>query len=208
MIVIIDSGIGNIRSVANALEYLKAKHTITSNPKDLKEADKIIFPGVGSFADGMKAIHSTGLIDILKDEVLKNGKPYLGICLGMQLLAESGEEDGKHTGLGWIPGVVRQIDVKNTDVKLPHIGWNTVQPKPKSVLFKDLGENPTFYFVHSYIFTPKDSSIIESTCEYREVFAASIRYKNIFGVQFHPEKSQMNGLNLIKNFVTISQLPN
>jgi glutamine amidotransferase len=201
MIAVIDSGVGNIRSVANALTHIKADFIVTKAAADLKKADKIIFPGVGAFCDGMKAVHSSGFLKELEIEVLQQGKLYLGICLGMQLLAEKGFEDGEYHGLGWIKGKVRVI--KSKEIKLPHIGWNDVTQISQELLFDHLDNPATFYFVHSYIFEPQDTSVIAATCEYGEVFCASLHYKNIYGVQFHPEKSQQNGLQLLKNFVTI-----
>ncbi len=198
MIAIIDSGIGNVKSVANALAYLKAPHQITTEPKYIQQADKLIFPGQGAFCDGMKAIRKSQLIHCLRDEVLIKGKLYLGICLGLQLLAQTGFEDGKYEGLNWIQGIVRKI---NTREKLPHVGWNNVLVKDKTSLFKDLPENPTFYFAHSYVIDPKEKPIVTSTCDYGETFVSSVKFHNIYGVQFHPEKSQKNGLQLLKNFV-------
>lgn len=203
MIAIIDSGVGNIQSAANAFEHIGADFKITKRSQDLKKADKIVFPGVGAFCDGMNAIHKSGLIDVLEEQVLEKGKPYLGICLGMQLLAEVGLEDGQYKGLGWVQGKVRRLNIKQQKLKLPHIGWNNVVAKKNSSLFDNLNTNPTFYFVHSYVLDPKDKSIIAATCDYGEKFVASIQYKNIFGVQFHPEKSQKNGLQLLKNFVNM-----
>ena len=203
MIAIIDSGIGNIKSVANAFAHLKADFIVTTKKEDLKKADKIVFPGVGAFCDGIEAVHRSRLLKTLEEEVLHKGKFYLGICLGMQLLGTTGYENGEYQGLGWIPGTVRIINTKNSRMKLPHIGWNNVSCSQPNPLFDNLENDPTFYFVHSYVLEPQDSSIIAATCEYGEIFTASIRYKNIFGVQFHPEKSQRNGLQLLDNFVKI-----
>lgn len=201
MIAIIDSGVGNVRSVANTLAYLKAPHKITTNLEDIKNADKLLFPGQGAFCDGMKAIHQSHILKTLTEQVLTKGKLYLGICLGLQLLSEKGFEDGESEGLGWIPGVVRKI---NTKEKLPHIGWNNIIFKNNTDLFKELPDSPTFYFAHSYVIDPKDQSIVTSVCEYGETFTASIHHNNIYGVQFHPEKSQKNGLQLLKNFVNMT----
>ena len=202
MIAIINSGIGNIRSAANAFEHIGADVKITTDPQDLIDADKIVFPGVGAFCDGMTAIANTGLIQTLKMQIVEKKKPYLGICLGMQLLASKGHEDGTYDGLGIIEGEVSLLPSK--DVKLPHIGWNNVIAEKEAILFKELEDDPTFYFVHSYGLTPKDPSIIAAQCDYGSLFCASIQKDNIFGVQFHPEKSQKNGLQLLKNFVNIA----
>ncbi len=200
MIAIIDSGVGNVQSIANALAFLKVPHKITTDPNVLEKAEKLIFPGQGTFCDGMKAIKSGKLLDTLAEQVLNQHKLYLGICLGLQLLANTGLEDEEYVGLGWIPGIVRKV---NTSEKLPHIGWNNVSPKTTNGLFSGLSDNPTFYFAHSYIIDPKDALVTTATCEYGERFVASIQYKNIYGVQFHPEKSQKNGLQLLRNFVNI-----
>lgn len=202
MIAVVDSGVGNIRSVVNALTFIKAAHKVTKDAKDLASANKIIFPGVGAFCDGMKAVHQSKLLKSLEEEVLQKGKLYLGICLGMQLLAKKGYEDGEYDGLGWINGNCRVI--KSTGVKLPHIGWNDVMQNKDQPLFKGIENPDTFYFVHSYIVEPEDKSTIAATCDYGEQFCASIHQKNIYGVQFHPEKSQNNGLQLLRNFVSIN----
>lgn len=204
MIAVIDSGVGNIRSVSNALAYIGAKFTVTQKKEDLKKASKIIFPGVGSFADGMKALQDSNLLSSLEDEVFKKKTPYLGICLGMQLLAEEGQEDGRHKGLGWIKGVVQKIDVGDSRWKLPHIGWNDICPKENHLLYQGITNDRNFYFLHSYVLAPKDNSIVTATCEYGISFCASIQIDNIYGVQFHPEKSQKNGLQLLTNFVKIN----
>ena len=200
MVIIIDYGMGNVGSVKNALEFLGEKALISSNPGDLEKASHIILPGVGSFGDGINNLKRSGLVEVLEKEVLKNKKPFLGICLGMQLLAEEGEEGGLHRGLGWIAGKVRHFKVDSKDFRIPHVGWNDIFPKENQELFKGISSQ-IFYFVHSYFLEPKDKSVVAAVCRYGEEFTAAIQKDNIFGTQFHPEKSQKSGLMLLKNFI-------
>jgi len=201
LITIIDYGLGNIRSVAKALEFLGEEARVSCRPDDMLAADGLVLPGVGAFEDGMRNLRELGLVDVLEQQVMDEKKPFLGICLGMQLLAEEGFENGSYKGLGWVQASVKKLDVGDTALKLPHIGWNDVALKKKSLLFNGLGEDPAFYFVHSYHMACRSADILTSTCEYGEVFASSIQSENIFGTQFHPEKSQRDGLAVLKNFV-------
>lgn len=201
MIVIIDYEMGNTRSVFNALNFLNKGSIISNKKEDLRDASHIILPGVGAFGEGMQKLKNLGLIDILSKEILENQKPFLGICLGMQLLAEEGEEGGINEGLGWVKGRVRQFQIKESKLLLPHIGWNDVVPTENATLFKDI-ENPVFYFVHSYFLVPKDENNVAGKCEYGENFTAAIQKENIFGTQFHPEKSQKAGIKLLENFLS------
>lgn len=200
MVVIIDYGMGNLFSVENALKYLKADAMISNKAEDLKKADRIILPGVGSFSDGMKNLENLGIIKTLEEEVVKNKKPFLGICLGMQLLASEGEENGLTRGLGWFAGRVRRFLIDETKYRIPHVGWNDVVAGAGEKLFGGI-QNPVFYFVHSYHLVPKDTADIVASCDYGEKFAAALKKDNIFGTQFHPEKSQKNGLKLLENFL-------
>ncbi|MDP3935333.1 MAG: imidazole glycerol phosphate synthase subunit HisH [Candidatus Giovannonibacteria bacterium] len=200
MVVIIDYGMGNLFSVINALKFFNADAKISGRAEDIKSADKIILPGVGAFPDGMKNLKNLGLIGALEEAVLKNKKPFLGICLGMQLLASEGEESGLTKGLGWIAGRVRKFAVDETKFRIPHIGWNDVVVGANGVLFEGI-QNPVFYFVHSYHLVPENPAVVAATCEYGEKFAAAVRKDNIFGTQFHPEKSQKSGLKLLENFL-------
>lgn len=202
MTIIIDYGMGNLFSVANALKYLGAEIKVSNRKDDLRNADRIILPGVGAFPDGMKNLKNLGIIESLEEEVFKNKKPFLGICLGMQLLAAEGEENGLTKGLGWIAGRVKRFQVDEKQFRVPHVGWNDVFPQKPSLLFAGL-EKPIFYFVHSYHLVPEDPSVITATCDYGENFAAAIQKDNLFGVQFHPEKSQKDGLKLLKNFLVL-----
>jgi len=199
MIAIVDYGMGNIASVRNALQLLGADPLITLKTEDFAAATHIILPGVGSFQGGMAELHRRGIARILAREVLENKKPFLGICLGMQLLGSRGEEGGDTEGLGYIPGRVRRLRVDEARYRLPHIGWNTVTRKDVPLFRGVISED--FYFVHSYVLVPESARDVTGTCEYGEKFAASVQRNNIFGVQFHPEKSQRGGLALLKNFI-------
>ena len=205
MIVIIDYGLGNLLSVVNALRAIGHEALISTKPEDIRKADKLILPGVGAFSQGMKNLRESGLIEVLTEEVMKKKKPILGICLGVQLFAEKSYEGGEHKGLGWIKNSsVEKIVPSDSKLKVPHVGWDTTNFK-KNPLFKDLPANPDFYFVHSY-YIKCDDSIITSTFDYGGTFTASIQKDNIYGTQFHPEKSQKNGLKLLKNFVDFVEL--
>jgi len=202
MIVIIDYGMGNVGSVKNALGALGHEAVISASPDDIRSASHLILPGVGAFPDGMKNLTDSGLVTVLSQEVVEKKKPILGVCLGMQLFAGQGEEGGMHTGLGWIPGVTRRFRVDGTRYKIPHVGWNDVSVRTQSRLFRGIAR-PIFYFVHSYHLVPEDSTIISGESEYGEYFAAAVEQDNIFGVQFHPEKSQYAGLKVLENFLLL-----
>lgn len=201
MIAIIDYGMGNVGSVKNAVKALGYDGVISKRKEDIQNASHIILPGVGSFADGMKNLSDMGFIEVLNDEVLKKHKPFLGLCLGMEVLAESGEEGGYTKGLGWIKGDVKRFIVDDTKFKIPHVGWNDITPKENSLLFKNIRQ-PIFYFVHSYHFIPKDYSVVSAEAEHGEKFVAAVEKDNIFGLQFHTEKSQRDGLKVLENFLT------
>ncbi|OGG60558.1 imidazole glycerol phosphate synthase, glutamine amidotransferase subunit [Candidatus Kaiserbacteria bacterium RIFCSPHIGHO2_02_FULL_49_16] len=201
MIAIVDYGMGNVGSVQNALRLLGAEGRVTRNPKDFTEATHIILPGVGAFKDGMRGLRESGAVDSLTREVIEKKKPFLGICLGMQLLADIGEEGGETAGLGWIKGRTRRLRVDEKTYRLPHIGWNDVEFSTSPIFHNVVSHD--FYFVHSYCIESTDSKLIIGTCEYGEVFAAAVHSENIFGVQFHPEKSQKGGLQLLKNFISL-----
>ena len=202
-IALIDYGSGNLQSAYKALELVsncKKKIFITSNSKDLLKADKIILPGVGAFADCMKGLKSiSGMIDVLNEVVLEKKKPFLGICIGMQLLATEGKEKGNHKGLGWIKGKVIKIK-KNKKIKIPHMGWNTVKVISKHPILKR--KKFESYFVHSYNFVCRDKKNIIATCDYQQKITAIVGKENIIGTQFHPEKSQKIGLEILKNFIS------
>tara|TARA_Y100000590_G_scaffold162087_1_gene185794 strand:+ start:7018 stop:7644 length:627 start_codon:yes stop_codon:yes gene_type:complete len=200
---LIDYGSGNLQSAYKALELAaknkKSKIFVTSKSKDLLNVDKIVLPGVGTFSDCMKGLKSiSGMIDILNEVVIGKKKPFLGICVGMQLLATEGKEKGNHKGLGWIKGKVVKLK-KNKKTKIPHMGWNTVKMLNQHPIIK----NKKFesYFVHSYNFVCKDKKNIIATCDYEQNITAIVGKENIIGTQFHPEKSQKNGIEILKNFI-------
>ena len=200
-IVIVDYSCGNIDSVNSAVSYHGFKATITRDPKIINNADKIILPGQGSFKIGVNNLKEYGIYDLLRSKALKDNTPILGICLGMQILATVGFENGQEDGLNLIPGSVKKM--KETKLKLPHIGWNEVKISKKNPIFKDIKDQTDFYFVHSYRFICEDNNDILTTTKYEDTFISSVCKKNIFGVQFHPEKSLVAGLQLIKNFIHI-----
>jgi len=201
-IALIDYGSGNLQSAYKALELVgkhkKSKIFITSKSKDLLKADKIVLPGVGTFSDCMRGLKSlAGMIDILNEIVLQKKKPFLGICIGMQLLATEGKEKGNHKGLGWIKGKVIKIK-KNKKIKIPHMGWNTVKIISKHPILKR--KKFESYFVHSYNFICQNKKDVLATCNYQQSITAIVGKENIIGTQFHPEKSQEVGLEILKNF--------
>lgn len=196
MIAIVDYGMGNLRSVQKAFEYLGIDARIGSDRALLADASHIVLPGVGAFADAAEALRRGGLDEELKRQIAV-GKPFLGICLGMQLLFDRSFEDGEHEGLSLVPGEAVRFDVK--DLKVPHIGWNTVRVVKETPLFKG-AEDLCFYFVHSYHAASVAPDCVETVCGYGYEFVSSVNRDNVFGVQFHPEKSGEAGLELLKNF--------
>lgn len=200
MVVIIDYEMGNKQSVMNAFESLGASVAISNKPEVIRQATQLVLPGVGAFGDGMKKLQASGLVSLLTEEVLARKKPFLGICLGMQLLATAGTEHGHHQGLGWIPGLVDPIPIR-AELRIPHVGWNSVRVQKNSPLLEGLETEPNFYFLHSYYFQPEMKDDIAATCHYSLEFAAVLQRENIFATQFHPEKSQKDGLKLLENFL-------
>jgi glutamine amidotransferase len=201
MISIIDYGMGNLLSVRKAFEYLGEDVRVIDDPKGLSDASHVVLPGVGAFPDAMAALNRRGWADTLQREVVEGGKPFLGICLGMQLLAEFGEENFHCPGLGWIRGSVKRFMLDQRQFKVPHVGWNEIKPIAGVPLFKGVGLGSTFYFVHSYHLICADEADIAAYCDYGYPFAAAIRRGNIFATQFHPEKSQDNGIKVLENFL-------
>ncbi|MFA6530276.1 MAG: imidazole glycerol phosphate synthase subunit HisH [Candidatus Micrarchaeia archaeon] len=201
MIAIVDYGMGNLRSVAKALEYLGGQAIISNKKEDIKSAERIVLPGVGAFGNAMENIRRLDIIETMENEVLDNKKPFLGICLGMQLLGSVGYELGVNKGLGWIPGKVMKIKAEEMGLKVPHVGWNGIKITKESPLLNGITDGTAFYFVHSYALKPDDSGTIVATCQHGEEFAAAIQKGNIFATQFHPEKSQKDGLKVLKNFM-------
>ena len=206
-VTIIDYKSGNISSVINSFEEVasdKVNIEVTSNLNKLKSSDKIVLPGQGSFKSCVDALNSIkGLIDTLNEFVLNKKKPLLGICVGLQMFADTGNEETKTKGLGWISGSVSKIDNKKGTYKLPHIGWNQINIVKESKIFKNIENNSHMYFVHSYEFIPEDKSIISATTDYSSTIVCSVEKENIFGTQFHPEKSDKLGLKIISNFINL-----
>jgi len=202
MITVIDYQTGNIGSIVNMIKKAGGEAVFSSDLEQIETAEKFILPGVGSFDIGMQKLTELGFIDVLKRRVIKDKIPILGICLGMQLLAERSEE-GVLPGLGFISGDVVKFRFNNinANLRIPHMGWNSVNIKKESPLFYDMYENPVFYFVHSYHVVCNNPEDVVSTTNYGYDFASSLQRENIFGTQFHPEKSHKYGLRLIKNFV-------
>ncbi len=201
-VAIIDYGRGNVRSVKNAVEHCGTDAVVTADAHVLNDASHIILPGVGAFGDAIAALKAQGLPDILRDQVIAKGKPFLGICLGMQLLADRSDEHGAHDGLGWIAGDVARLDPGPDALKIPHMGWNDVTLTAAHPLFTRLKPDQlTFYFVHSYHFRTADNAHQLARCAYGTPFTAAVAKDNILGVQFHPEKSQDSGVALLENLV-------
>jgi glutamine amidotransferase len=191
---------GNVKSVHNALNYLGHDVKISNNEDVIKESTHIILPGVGAFGDALNNLKKNNLIPILSKLVIDEKKPFLGICLGMQLLANTGEEYGIHEGLGWIDGDVKKFDIKKRDFPIPHVGWNDIKVEQEHIIFNKLSNFNTYYFSHSYHFICKNKENVLASCEYGIEFTSAIMKENIVGIQFHPEKSHENGLQLLDNF--------
>ncbi len=204
---IVDYKSGNISSVINSFEEVakdKVKIEVTSDLNKIKLSDKVVLPGQGSFKSCVDALNNiNGLVDTLNEFAITNKKPLLGICVGLQMFADIGYEETKTKGLGWISGKVSKIDNKNGKYKLPHIGWNQINILKESRIFKDIENNSHMYFVHSYEFIPVDKSVISATTNYASNIVCSVEKENIFGTQFHPEKSDKLGLKIIDNFINI-----
>lgn len=204
MIVVIDYDMGNLKSIANAFKALGLPVEISGEPEALARADGIVLPGVGAFGDGMKNLERRGLLPVLHDKVVRDKTPYLGVCLGMQFLAELGLEHGEHQGLGWIPGSCVRIQPKDPALKVPHMGWNDLNlTRPDSPLLREVADGTAFYFVHSYHFVPADPACVIATADHGGPLTAAVQQEHIFGVQFHPEKSQGAGLKLLRNFADL-----
>ncbi|OGS33492.1 MAG: imidazole glycerol phosphate synthase, glutamine amidotransferase subunit [Elusimicrobia bacterium RIFOXYB2_FULL_49_7] len=199
MILIIDYGMGNLRSVQKAFEKSASDVRVASDPRLLESADRVVLPGVGAFGDAGKNIDRLQLRDPLI-EWIKKGRPFLGICLGLQFLMTFSEEKGYHAGLNRVPGAVKRFE---KGLKVPQIGWNQVSYPKQSVLFQDVPENSYFYFVHSYYVAPEDPAVVAGKTDYGISYASAVASDNLFGVQFHPEKSQEAGLTVIRNFCNL-----
>ncbi len=201
MIAIIDYGMGNLRSVSKAFEHLGGDVRVTANPEEVLESQKVVLPGVGAFGDAVFELRERGLWDCVL-QTLQSGKPFLGICLGLQLLLETSEESPGVRGFGYFPGVVRRFFAPG--LKVPHMGWNQLEIRQKHPLFYGVKDRSYFYFIHSYYARPDDSTVVLAGCDYGpEPFAAVMGRGSVFATQFHPEKSQTPGLQILKNFLEL-----
>ena len=206
-VAIVDYKSGNISSVINSFKEVaqyKVKIEVTSDINKIKSSDKVVLPGQGSFkscTDALKSIN--GLVETLNEFAINNKKPLLGICVGLQMFADTGYEEIKTKGLGWISGKVTKIENQNGKYKLPHIGWNEINILKDSRIFKGIKDKSHMYFVHSYEFLPKDKKVISATTDYSSNIVCSVEKENIFGTQFHPEKSDKTGLKIIDNFISL-----
>jgi glutamine amidotransferase len=193
---------GNLRSVQKAFERSGHEATITDDPAVLADARKVVLPGVGAFRDAIAALESRQLVEPIR-ALVAGGKPLLGICLGLQLLFERSFEDGEYQGLGVIPGDVVRFNLPH-EYKVPHMGWNQVRFRRRPPIFAGIDEGAHFYFVHSYYVVPRDESVVATETDYSQPFCSSIWRDNLFATQFHPEKSQRDGLRLLKNFAELA----
>ncbi len=203
MITIIDYGMGNLRSVQKGFEKVGFAAKVTADPADLRDAEKLVLPGVGAFKDCMDNLREGGFIEPILRHV-ESGRPFLGICLGLQLLFTESEEFGRHPGLGIIPGkVVRfpgDMHIAGEELKVPHMGWNQIRLRQDAPVFRGVADGSAVYFVHSYYVIPDDPTVVAAVTDYGIEFCAAIRRENVMAVQFHPEKSQQIGLRILKNF--------
>ena len=206
-VTIVDYNSGNISSVINSFSEVanyKVNIEVTSDLNKIKSSDKVVLPGQGSFKSCIEALNSIkGLVDTLNEFAINDKKPLLGICVGLQMFADVGYEELETKGLGWISGKVSKIDNKNGEYKLPHIGWNQINIVKDSKIFKDIENNSHMYFVHSYEFIPEDKNVISATTDYSTNIVCSAEKENLFGTQFHPEKSDKTGLQIIENFINL-----
>lgn len=203
MVAIIDYDAGNIKSVEKAIQFLGKEAIITRNPKEILKASHVILPGVGAFGDAMEKLHKYGLVPVIH-EVVKKKIPFIGICLGLQLLFERSEETPGVDGLGILKGEIKRIPDKD-DLKIPHIGWNSLKYPNKGRLYRGISEDSYVYFVHSYYLDAKEEDIVVATTEYGTLIHASVEKENVFACQFHPEKSSSVGLKILDNFLKVSK---
>ena len=200
MNVIIDYNVGNLHNLKNALDFSGIENRLVKNPDKVKKADRILLPGVGAFAPAMDHLKKSGMLEALQEK-FQSGTPMLGVCVGAQLLMDNSEEDGLHDGLGWIKGKVKRF---SHELKIPQIGWNSVKKQKNNLLFKHVSDEMYFYFVHSYHFELRNHDQVLGMTNYGYDFASVVCKENLWGVQFHPEKSQNAGLQLLKNFCTLT----
>lgn len=204
MIGIVNYGSGNINAIANIYKKLNISYLISRNPSELETVSHLVLPGVGAFDETMRILKKTGLKNFLNDMVMDKKKPIMGICVGMQVLAE-GSEEGDLEGFGWIEGYVKKFDLSLFKDKphVPHLGWNTVDAKKNHSIFENIDRRKGFYFLHSYYFDCKNDGDILGTTKYGLIYASAVNHDNVFGMQFHPEKSHQNGLTIFNNFTKI-----
>ncbi len=203
-VAVVDYGVGNIGSISRALSVCGAKPLLTDREEDFKVVDACVLPGVGAFGDAIDLLRAKDLDKILEDQLMAYDIPILGICLGMQLLATTGLEFGEHKGLGWIPGTVRPLQ-KTQGERIPHVGWNNVEFETPNPLLADITPGEDFYFVHSFHFVTDNPEDAVATTPYCGEFVSIVNHGNVYGTQFHPEKSQAIGLKLLKNFIRLSE---
>jgi glutamine amidotransferase len=201
MIAIVDYQMGNLRSVQKGFERVGYEAVITSDPAELARADKVVLPGVGAFADAIAELRRRELVEPIR-AAIDGDRPFLGICLGLQLLFETGYEDGQHEGLGILPGEVVRFDI-SPELKVPHMGWNELHVRHRPPLLEGIAEGSHFYFVHSYYVAPSQDDVVATTTDYGGEFCSMVWRDNLFATQFHPEKSQRDGLQLLKNFAAL-----
>jgi len=206
-VTIVDYNSGNISSVINSFKEVaqnKVNIEVTSNLNKIKSSDKVVLPGQGSFKSCVDALNNIeGLVNTLNEFAINQKKPLLGICVGLQMFADIGYEETETKGLGWMPGKVSKIDNQDGKYKLPHIGWNQINIVKESKIFKNIDNNSHMYFVHSYEFIPSDKNVISATTDYSTNIVCSVEKENLFGTQFHPEKSDKTGLQIIQNFINL-----
>jgi glutamine amidotransferase len=202
MIAIIDYGMGNLRSVQKGFEKVGHQAIVTCDPVEIAAAERVVLPGVGAFGDAMSELRTRGLVPCIH-QAINSGKPFLGICLGLQLLFEVGHEGGRHEGLGILRGEVVRFQVP-PEYKVPHMGWNQLQIARQAPLLTGLGEAPYMYFVHSYYVAPADRAVVAAEASYPQPFTAMVWRDNLFATQFHPEKSQADGLRMLQNFAELT----
>jgi glutamine amidotransferase len=201
-VAIIETGISNVDSITRAIEECGGEVIVTRDPHDLEDVSRIVLPGVGSFPKAMQMLHETGVGDALQEQVVGQGIPFLGICLGMQVMAARGWEGGEAAGLGWIPGDVRLLQPAPGE-RVPHVGWNTIQVEKESALFDADAQGHDYYFVHSYALVADDRETVTASCDFAGGFPAAVQRDQIFGVQFHPEKSQRAGFEVLRHFLSV-----
>ena len=202
MITIVDYQMGNLRSVQKSIERVGGQARISSDPREILDSDKLILPGVGAFGDAMAELNRRDLPDPIR-EFVRSGRPFLGICLGLQLLFETGYEHGQHEGLGILQGDVVEFQPTDPTTKVPHMGWNTVDKKLDAPVLDQVSSGTHFYFVHSFYVRPKDPSVVALSCKYDVDFCAMVWHENVYATQFHPEKSQADGLKLLQGFINL-----